>query len=141
MRRLLKVEEKTRTFNEDFTAKRALQQDLHLISDKYSRGALYRVTDEELNDEYNRFLAGHYARYVSIYLLPLFLMLAWINSVFSAEYLDQHFNSPFVIKFASQRFGVDGLNITFCFLLFYIFWLMLGFMMKRRREHRSAKNG
>lgn len=131
MRRLLHVEQKTRLFNERFAAKREKQQDLQLISDKYSRGALYRVTDEELNDEYNRFLAGHYARYVSIYLLPLFLILAWLNTIFTPEYLQKYHNTVFVVELPISSLGVEGLNVTFCFLIAYICWLILGFQSKK----------
>ncbi|MBM9613558.1 hypothetical protein JWJ90_04575 [Desulfobulbus rhabdoformis] len=131
LRRLLRVEQKVRQFNTDFAAKREKQQNLQLISDKQSRSALYRVTDEELNDEYNRFLAGHYARYVSIYLLPLFLILAWLNTIFTPTFLERYHGSPYLWPLPIQSMGVGGLNLTFCFLVAYIGWLIIGFQGKR----------
>nr|WP_320012828.1 hypothetical protein [uncultured Desulfobulbus sp.] len=131
LRKLLRVEQKVRQFNLDFAAKREKQQDLQMISDKHSRRALYRVTDEELNDEYNRFLAGHYARYVSIYLLPLFLMLAWLNTLFTPSALEQYHGSPYVLALPIASMGIGGLNLTFCFLVAYICWLIIGFQGKR----------
>lgn len=140
MRRLLRVEQKSQDFNLAFAAKRAKQQDLQLIPDKYSRRALYRVTDEELNEEYNRFLAGHYARYVSIYLLPLFLFLAWLNTFFTPEFLMLYHDSPFALNLEVTRLGVKGLNVTFCFLVAYIGFLILGFQGKRLFTEKKDKH-
>jgi uncharacterized membrane protein (DUF106 family) len=72
LRRLLRVEEKVQHFNALFAEKRRRQQDLQIISDKYSREALYRITDDELNSDFNTYLAYHYARYMTVYMLPLF---------------------------------------------------------------------
>ncbi|BCO08638.1 hypothetical protein GF1_10140 [Desulfolithobacter dissulfuricans] len=134
IRSWLRVEEKVREFNERFAEKRKAQQDLQLISDWKSRDALYRATDEELNHEYNTFLAYHYARYVLVYLLPLFLILAWLNNYFSEPWLIARFGKPFVILLPDNRLGAQGLSVTFIFLLVYVVSLIIGFRIKKYRR-------
>ncbi len=134
IRSWLRVEEKVREFNERFAEKRKAQQDLQLISDWKSRDALYRATDEELNHEYNTFLAYHYARYVLVYLLPIFLILAWLNNYFSEPWLIARFGKPFVILLPDNRLGAQGLSVTFIFLLVYVVSLIIGFRIKKYRR-------
>lgn len=134
LRRLLKVEEKVKRFNALFAEKRRRQQDLQLISDKYSREALYRVTDDDLNSDFNTYLAHHYARYVTVYMLPLFLVMAWLNSVFSEAMLTARFGHLFVLNVPANSFGISGLSVTFIFLLTYVLCLIIGFQVLRRRN-------
>ncbi len=129
LRHILCVDEKTRCFNAQFTKKREQQQTLQLITDKYSREALYRITDEDLNAQYNHFLAHHYARYVIIYMLPIFLTLAWLNQVYSAAVL----GNLFVITIPANDFGIQGLSVTFLFLLTYVICLIIGFRLLKKR--------
>ncbi len=131
LRHLLRVDEKTRSFNARFARKREQQQALQLITDKYSREALYRITDEDLNAQYNYFLAHHYARYVIIYMLPIFMTLAWLNQVYSATVL----GSPFVITIPANYFGIQGLSVTFLFLLTYVICLIIGFRFLKKKRH------
>ncbi len=134
LRRLFRVEEKVKHFNALFAEKRRRQQDLQVISDKYSREALYRITDDELNSDFNTYLAYHYARYMSVYMLPLFLIMAWLNSVFSEEILLARFGSRFIVALPDNRFGMTGLSLTFIFLLTYVLCLIIGFQVMRRRK-------
>ena len=136
MRGLLRVDERVREFNRRFAEKRRQQQELRHIPDKYSRDALYRTTDEELNEEYNTFLAYHYARYVMIYMLPLFLILAWLNSVFSAPWLMARYGRPYLVALPPNSFGIGGLSVTFLFLLCYILTLVVGFRIQRHLKNR-----
>ncbi|MFW8600915.1 hypothetical protein ACOHYD_05490 [Desulfobacterota bacterium M19] len=135
LRHLLRVDEKIRSFNARFAEKREQQQALQLITDKYSREALYRITDEDLNAQYNYFLAHHYARYVIIYMLPIFLVLAWLNQVYSAAVL----GNPFVITIPANDFGVQGLSVTFLFLLTYVICLIIGFRLLRKRHLSQSR--
>ncbi len=134
LRRLLKVDEKVRRFNALFAEKRRRQQDLQLIENKYSRDAMYRVTDDELNSDFNTYLAHHYARYVTVYMLPIFLVLAWLNSVFSESMLMTRLGHAFVLTVPANRFGVSGLSVTSIFLLTYVLCLVIGFQILRRRN-------
>jgi uncharacterized membrane protein (DUF106 family) len=134
LRHLLKVEEKVKRFNALFAEKRRRQQDLQLISDKYSREALYRITDDDLNSVFNTYLAHHYARYVTVYMLPVFLVLAWLNMVFSETMLLSRFGHPFVLSVPENSFGVSGMSVTSVFLLTYVLCLILGFQILRLKN-------
>jgi uncharacterized membrane protein (DUF106 family) len=134
VRHLLRVDEKVARFNELFAEKRRRQMDLQMIPDKYSREALYRVTDDELNSDFNSYLANHYARYVTVYMLPIFLILAWLNRVFSSSVLVARYGVPYVVSVPENRFGVQGLSVTAIFLLTYIVGLITGFFLKKKRK-------
>jgi len=134
LRHLLKVEEKVKRFNALFAEKRGRQQDLQLIPDKYSREALYKVTDDDLNSDFNTYLAHHYARYVTVYMLPVFLVLAWLNTVFTETMLSNLLGHPFVLKVPANNYGVSGLSVTFIFLLTYVLSLIVGFQFLRLRN-------
>jgi len=134
VRHLLRVDEKVARFNELFAEKRRRQMDLQMIPDKYSREALYRVTDDELNSDFNSYLAHHYARYVTVYMLPIFLILAWLNMVFSSSVLVARCGMPYVVSVPENRFGVQGLSVTAIFLLAYITGLIAGFYLKKKRK-------
>ncbi|MEN8189775.1 MAG: hypothetical protein ABFS19_08005 [Thermodesulfobacteriota bacterium] len=138
LRILLRVEEKTKAFNEKFGAMHSQQQDFKLIDDQKSRRAMYQSSDDDLNDTYNSFLAGHYGRYVSIYLIPLCLILAWLNNIYSAEVLRGELGSPFVIPLAENSLGTRGLSVTFVFLCTYVIGLIIGFRLRRYSKHRAA---
>lgn len=135
LRKLLKAEEKAKKFNEVFTEKRRRQKNLQLISEKYSRAALYKATDDELNDYFNTYIAYHYARYVIIYLLPVFLIMAWLNTVFSRDVLVGLFGTPYVYTAPANNFGVKGLSVTGVFLLVYVVSLMAGFYLRPKCAH------
>jgi uncharacterized membrane protein (DUF106 family) len=140
LRRILKVEEKVHRFNALFAEKRRRQQNLQYISEKYSREALYRVTDDELNSDFNTYLAHHYARYVTVYMLPIFLVLAWLNSVFSESYLTDRFGYPFVMLVPENRFGMKGVSVTAIFLFTYVLCLIIGFHLMRRKKKASQED-
>lgn len=139
LRYKLGVEEKVRHFNALFAEKRRRQQDLQIISDKYSREALYRVTDDELNSDFNTYLAHHYARYVTVYMLPVFLVLSWLNTVFSEKILEQLSGTMYVLPVPANDFGVLGLSVTGVFLLTYILCLILGFRLKHFVRNRKSE--
>ena len=133
LRRLLNVDEKVNHFNTLFTEKRRRQLNLQMISDKYSRQALYKVTDDELNSDFNTYLAHHYARYVTVYLLPIFLTLAWINSAFSEEMILACSGNRFIVNLPDNIFGLTGLSVTFIFLFTYALCLIIGFQTRRNK--------
>jgi uncharacterized membrane protein (DUF106 family) len=137
LRHLLGVEQKVKHFNALFVEKRRRQQDLQFISDKYSREALYRVTDDELNSDFNTYLAHHYARYVTVYMLPIFLVLAWLNTVFTESLLLVRTGHPYVILVPANSFGITGMSVTSIFLITYVLCLIAGFQVLRRRNRNS----
>ncbi len=90
------------------------------------------MTDDELNDDFNTYLANHYARYVTVYLLPVFLVLAWLNTVFSDSVLQKVVGIPYAIPVPKNHFLIQGLSVTAVFLLSYLLSLMAGFFLKRK---------
>ncbi len=134
LRGILDVDGKLKRFNTMFAGKRQEQQDFHLTDDKHTRKALYQSTDDDLNAVYNTYLAGHYARYVLIYLLPIFLILAWLNTVYPETFLTRKFGIPYVLPAPENGFGVQGLSVTLVFLLTYIVTLIIGFRIRRYRS-------
>jgi uncharacterized membrane protein (DUF106 family) len=141
MRSRLKVDEKVRRFNELFAEKRRRQQDLQLIPEKYSREALYRITDEELNSDFNTYLAHHYARYVTVYMLPIFLVLAWLNSAFNETVATgRSGSSVYIVDLPGTVLGISGFTVTSVFLLTYVLCLIIGFQILRRRRAAHALN-
>ena len=141
LRQWLRVDEKVRRFQELFAEKRRRQQDLQLIPDKYSRAALYELTDEELNSDFNTYLAHHYARYVTIYMLPLFLVLAWLNRVVIPPSRGGEETIAYVVHFPAPLFGVGGLTVTGLFLLVYLLTLVAGFRLIRHRQPAPSPGG
>ncbi len=139
LRLLLHVEEKVEKFNAMFAEKRRRQQDLQMITEKYSREALYRVTDDELNSDFNTYLAHHYARYVTVYMLPVFLVLAWLNSVFSETFLNSRFGVPYVLPVPTNSYGISGISVTSVFLLTYVLCLIVGFQILRSKKKKRKQ--
>lgn len=133
------MEEKTKKFNRIFAEKRMLQQDFQLVQNTYQCRAMYQASDDTLNNMYNTFLAKHYARFVSIYLLPLFLIMAWLNNVYSAEVLIIERGYPFVLSAPANDYGIQGLSVTFIFLVSYIPSLIIGFLIRRHRRRAGVK--
>lgn len=125
------MEEKVTAFNQAFAAKREQQKNLQLIPDKYSRSALYEASDDDLNHDYNIFLAHHYSRYVLIYLLPIFLILALLNSVFSKDFLLERMGIPYVLPLPENSYGMQGVSVTALFLASYIMTLVAGFQLRK----------
>ena len=136
IRHTLKVDSKNLKFKKEFIAKRKKQQDLRLISDWKSRETLYRSTDRDLDEDFNTHLAYRYSQYVMIYLLPMFLILAWLNTVFSGEKLTMLYGSPYVIPLAGNNSGVEGLSVTFVFLVSYVVSLVIGFQLIKFRGRK-----
>lgn len=139
LRKALRVEEKSATFNKEFGAKREEQKNLQLLKNKYHRSAAYEATDDDLNKDFNTYIANHYVRYVLIYLLPIFFILAWLNSVFSETFLRGKFGAPFIVSLPSNGAGVKGLSVTFVFLITYVLTLIIGFQIRRRRRARQQE--
>ncbi len=138
LRKVLKTEEKTKKFQKIFTEKRMPQEDFKLVENQHQRRAMYKSSDDDLNSMYNTFLAEHYARYVLIYLLPLFLIMAWLNNIYSKEVLLIQTGHPFVINISDNDYDVKGLSVTLIFLVTYIISLIIGFTIRYYRRRKNA---
>ena len=132
LRSLLKVEAREKAFREKFTAQRAERDTIGIIPDPRSRDALYTSADQSIDEDFNTYLAQHYFRYVLIYLLPLFLVMAWLNSSLDEAVLPVVSGHAYLFLLPSKPLGMEGVSVTLLFLLSYIFSLMVGFQLKKR---------
>ncbi len=133
LRRLLKVDEKERAFKKLFMEKKEKQQDLTLIPDWKSREALYRVTDNDIDEDFNTYIAGRYASYVAIYLLPIFLTIHWLGTIFN--------EAPFVMYLPAENpCGLEGLSIQLVFLATYVIGLVTFYFMRKKMRKNTSFN-
>lgn len=82
LRRALKVDEKEEQFRRRFTELKMGQKPIDQLGDWKARDVLYRSSDKLIDEEYNTYLAQRFARQMLVYLLPVFCMLFWLESVF-----------------------------------------------------------
>lgn len=131
LRKLMRVEEKDAAFRKAFLAKKAQQDDLHLISDWKSREKFAKAIDDDIDEDFNGYLAGRFARYGIIYLLPIFLTLYWLNSTVQ--------EGPFLIVFPGEPYGIRGISLNFIFLFSYCLSLFVYFKL-RKKALRKKEN-
>jgi hypothetical protein len=132
LRKWLDVEKKEKIFRERFVAQKAKRNDISIIPDKKQRDAMYTSADQSIDEDFNTYLAQHYFRYVLIYLLPLFLVMAWLNSSFDDEQLITVSGQSYLFLLPSHPMGMEGVSVTFLFLVSYILSLIIGFQLKKR---------
>jgi len=132
LRSWLKVEAREKVFRKKFTAQKAQRDTIGIIPDPKSRDALYTSADQSIDEDFNTYLAQHYFRYVLIYLLPLFLVMAWLNSSLDAQVLPVASGQAYLFLLPSQPLGMQGVSVTLLFLLSYILSLIVGFQLKKR---------
>ena len=130
LRRLLKVEEKEQAFRKLFLAKKAQQEDLHLISDWKSREKFAKAIDDDIDEDFNTYLAGRFARYGLVYLLPMFLVLFWLEQF--AGYA-----SP--LSLPMEPFGLATMPVLPVFLVAYILTLFGWFRLQKRGKRQPGR--
>ena len=134
LRHWLKMDEKDHKFNKGFAEERMKQKDIDLISDWKSRDALYRFTDKELDEDFNTYLAGKFARFMQAYMLPLFFVLYWLDDVvFPQAELVSRLGTFYLIDFSNKGWSVQGINLYGVFLLAYVISLIVLFRIKKQR--------
>ena len=126
IRHLLGVEKKEAAFKAVFTAKKEAQDDLKLISDWKSRETFAKTIDNDIDNDFNSYLAERFARHGMVYLLPIFLSLFWLE------------NSPLpsgiLFYLPENRFGIQGIYPQFVFLLTYCMVLFTFFRLNRKKR-------
>ena len=132
LRRLLDVEAREKVFRKKFTAQKAERDTIGIIPDPKSRDALYTSADQSIDEDFNTYLAQHYFRYVLIYLLPLFLVMAWLNSSLNESVLQVVSGQAYLFLLPSHPLGMQGVSVTLLFLSSYIISLVVGFQLKKR---------
>ncbi len=128
IRRLVHVEEKEAAFKKTFTQKKDAQDDLKLISDWKSRETFAKTIDNDIDNDFNSYLAERFARHGMVYLLPIFLSLFWLENVLG---------STILYSLPENRFAIRGIYPQFVFLLTYCLVLVIFFRM-RRNKRKSA---
>ena len=128
LRRLVKAEEKDLEFRQKFIAKKQKQEDLHLISDWKSREKFAKVMDDDIDEDFNSYLAGRFARYGIAYLLPIFLSLYWLETF--TGYTQ-------VINLPENGYNLTGIPVMVVYLTVYCLSLLLYFKVYRKRRHIS----
>jgi len=131
IRRLVRSEEKDKAFRKAFAEKKAEQQNIDLLTDWKTRDLLYRTTDQDIDEGFNTYLAQRFSRHVAIYLLPIFSALFWLNGAFPADELLRRVGAPYVVVLPANGYGVDGLTVSFIFLLSYILALICLFQVRK----------
>ena len=128
IRRLMGNEAKDAAFREQFALRKQSQEDLKLIRDWKSRETFAKVIDDEIDHDFNTYLAERFARHGLVYLLPIFLSLFWLEHAVES--------SGVLIALPQNRFGIQGIHMQFVFLLTYCAVLFMVFLV--RRKHQKA---
>ena len=125
IRRLVHVEEKEAAFKATFTKKKDAQDDLKLISDWKSRETFAKTIDNDIDQDFNSYLAERFARHGMVYLLPIFLSLFWLENVL---------DSGILFYLPENRFGLKGIYPQFVFLLTYCLALVTFFRLRKKKK-------
>ena len=126
IRHLLHVEEKEAVFKANFTKKKDAQDDLKLISDWKSRETFAKTIDDDIDQDFNSYLAERFARHGLVYLLPIFLSLFWLENALES--------SGILFSLPENSFGVQGIYPQFIFLLTYCLGLFMFFRLRKKKR-------
>ncbi|MCB2180845.1 MAG: hypothetical protein KQH63_02330 [Desulfobulbaceae bacterium] len=142
LRRLLKVDSREEKFLTEFASQKKQQENVKYVNDWKSRDALYRTMDNELDEDFNTYLAQRFFRYVSTYMLPIFLVMAWLTSAFPDEKVMASTGSRFIFNLPFGGQERYGLTVAAVFLFAYIVSLFVGFKIKKSDTFRKfARKG
>ena len=130
LRKMVKAEEKDRIFKEQFTAKKKQQEELHRITDWKSREKFAKAMDDDIDEDFNTYLAGKFARYGIAYLLPLFLVLYWLT--ITTGYTT-------VIELPDNSQNITGIPVMVVFLVSYCAWLFGYFTLRKKKLTRRQE--
>ena len=130
LRKVMHVEKKENDFRRRFLAKKEQQESLHLISDWKSREKFAKAMDDDIDEDFNTYLAGRFARYGLVYLLPVFLTLYWLENIFV--------QSP-VITLPENSTGLTDIPYQAIFLATYCLTLFTVFTIRKKCRSMDAK--
>ncbi len=80
LRHLFQVEKKEHAFQKVFLKQKAQRDELHHINNWKTREQLAKTMDNEMDERFNTYLADRFVRYGLVYLLPMFLILFWVEN-------------------------------------------------------------
>jgi len=132
LRKWLNVERKEKIFRKKFVAQKTKRDTITIIPDKRNRDAMLSSADQSIDEDFNTYLAQHYFRYVLVYLLPIFLVMSWLNNSLDEQILPVVSGQTYLFLLPSHPLGMQGISVTLLFLSSYIFFLIAGFQLKKR---------
>lgn len=141
LRWFLKVEEKNRKFNDKFKALKEKRDTIKVIDDEKVREAMLESADQSIDEDFNTYLAQHYFRYVLVYMLPVFLVMAWLNSSLDKTVLPVVEGQTYLFTLPSKPLGMNGVSVTLLFLSTYVMFLIFGFQIQKRWGHKRVMSG
>ncbi len=140
IKKTLRVREKEEAFFKKFEKMKAVQKNFDLMEDWKTRKVLYEASDKEIDEEYNTFIAQRFANFGMVHLLPIFLTLFWLDTVYPASYLEAINGLPYTLVFPSQPLGLPGLSVPVTFFIGYLsVHLLWGRIQKKNRKTRDTK--
>ncbi len=131
LRWFLKVDEKTIKFKKQFLTQKEKRDTIKIIEDKKARDAMLQSADQSIDENFNTYLAQHYFRYVLVYMLPVFLVMAWLNSSFDDTVLPMADGQTYLFLLPSRPLGMHGISVTLLFLSSYVLFLIVGFQINK----------
>lgn len=131
IRHLIKVEAREKAFQAKFSRKKEQQREIELLTDWKTRDLLYRTMDNDLDEDFNTYLAQRFAIHTAVYLLPIFLTLSWLDNVLSRERLLELTGSPHVLTLPGNAYGITGLPVASVFLMGYVATLICFFIISK----------
>ncbi len=132
IRKMLKVDEKELAFQRAFLERKKAQEYIEKIDDWKKQKVLYDASDEDLDERFNEYMAQRFARYGLTYLLPVFLMLFWLDHLPEVISLKEKMEGVFVILFPRKIMGVPGISLPLLFLLVYCLSLLIYFKFRKK---------
>ncbi len=119
IKKLLKTQEKEEAFRQLFEKKKQVEEGIRQIKDWKIKKVLYETSDEDIDEEYNKFISIKFAHFGLTYLLPIFLALYWLSCTFSPERLIEITGSVFLLKLPQNPIHLEGLSVPLTFFIGY----------------------
>lgn len=138
LRRQLRVGEREDTFIAAFTAKKERQQDFALLNDWKTRDLFFRVSDRDLDEDFNTYLAHRFALHGMVYLLPILFTLFWLDTVFSPDELISRVGVAAAMPLPPNSYGMTGVPVALVFFIFYLLILFAAGWRRRRCRIKQA---
>jgi len=130
IRHMLRVREKEKQFLVFLTAKKHDQKQLELLEDWKLKKELYEFSDNEIDEEFNTYIAQRFAQYGLTYLLPIFLTMAWLEHHFPKNLLIEQLGHEHLLPLPPNPWGIDGLNTPALFLITYLCTILFIYITK-----------
>ncbi len=137
--KLLRTEAKEERFRKIFLEKKAIQENFKNVEDWKMKKVLYETSDSDLDEEYNNFVAQKFAHFGATYLLPIFLILFWLNLNFPVEKLMEITGSNFLLLLPKNPIHLKGLSVPVTFFIGYLPTITLGKRLIKRLASKTSR--